>query len=437
MTLILLSDVRPERVTWLWPGRIPFGKLTILDGDGGLGKSTMLLDLAARLSRGAAFPDGPAHQPAGTVLLAVEDGLADTTQPRLAAAGADLGRIAALTAVLDEEGQESLPSIPEDLDAIERAIGQVNARLVLIDPIMSYLSGAVNSHGDHEVRWALTPLAALAERTGAAIVLVRHLNKTPGGKALYRGTGSIAFIGIVRSGLVVAEDPDDRFRRVLAASKANLAARPPSLVYRLVDGGEGIARVAWEGVSAHTADTLLLPQDEEERDEASDAERFLRDALAAGPRPARELLGEARAASIGERTLRGAKARLGVSSDKAHEAGGGWVWALPCPATADDGGKAAEGGQPPATPAPLPSLQPWQPSTVSPSSLNTVKDAKDVKAAKALERGGLAGLTGTLPCLVCGKERFMVEERPQVCHDCRPGYDAWRAARVSEPRGAD
>lgn len=417
MTLIRLADVQPERVSWLWPGRIPLGKLTILDGDGGLGKSTVLLDLAARLSTGEPLPDGPALERAGTVLLSIEDGLADTTRPRLDAAGADLTRIVALTDVPDEHGNPQLPSIPEDIDAIERAIMTVDARFVVIDPVMSYLSGGTNSHADHEVRRALTPLASLAERSGAAIVVVRHLNKTAGGKAIYRGNGSIAFIGIARAGLIIAEDPDDEFRRVLAVSKTNLGPRPVSLAYRLVDNGAGVARVSWEGISHHHADDLLAQRDEEERSDMSDAEAFLRDALAQGARPAADLITEARRLSISERTLRNVKARLHIKSEKEHRGGGQWVWYIPPP---------PEDCRAPAIPQPLQPLQPLQPSRERESE--TLKDAKYVKAAKAGGMGQVASFVAAFPlattngkqaCAHCGKAAYMVINAPQLCSDCK------------------
>lgn len=425
MKLTLIADVQPTTVSWLWPGRIPFGKLTILDGDGGLGKSTLLLDLAARLSRGVAFPDGPPHEPAGTVLLAVEDGISDTHRPRLEAAGADLERIAVLEAVLDAEGNEDIPTIPDDVGTIELACGAVGAKLVIIDPIMSYLAGGTNSHSDHEVRRALTPLAAFAERSGVAVVLVRHLNKTTGGKAIYRGNGSIAFIGVVRSALIVAEDPDDEYRRVIAVSKSNLAARPPSLAYRLTDTGNGVARVAWEGISGHTADSLLNTTDDEERSDRADAEAFLRDALTAGGKPGTELIAEARGLGIGERTLRAAKAGLHIGSEKELKPNGKWLWLPPTPKVAA-----------PHTPESLHTSQPLQPLREEVNSPFNI--AKDVKAAKnqAVEDGATfpAAFAGVPPvavmdcmarCVNCGRQFYVAVGRPVLCQPCR---EAWEAA---------
>src|SRR5215207_5203867 len=226
---ILLSDVEPEQVDWLWPGRIPKGKLTVLDGDPGLGKSAATLDLAARVSAGLNLPDDTPCEAAGAVICSAEDGLADTIRPRLDAAGGDPSRVLSLATVTDEEGLERPISIPEDIPIIENAIGRVGAVLVIIDPLMAFFGADIDSYKDQNVRRALAALASLGERTGAAIVIVRHLNKSGGKTPIYRGGGSIGIIGAARSGMMVGEDPDDENRRVLAPAKSNLAAPAPSL----------------------------------------------------------------------------------------------------------------------------------------------------------------------------------------------------------------
>jgi hypothetical protein len=222
----LLSSVEPEEVSWLWPSWLALGKLALVDGDPGLGKSAMTLDLAARVSSGKVFPDGAECEPAGVVLLSAEDGLADTIRPRLDAAGADTSKVLALATVPDEDGHDRLLSIPEDLALIEKGIRRVGARLVVVDPLMAFLSGDTNSHRDQDVRRALAPLAGLAERTGAAVLVVRHLNKAAANNPLYRGGGSIGIIGAARMAFVVGKDPQDESRRVLASTKNNLA-KPP------------------------------------------------------------------------------------------------------------------------------------------------------------------------------------------------------------------
>jgi len=330
----LLSEVEPERVEWLWPGRLPLGKLAVLDGDPGLGKSAMSLDVAARVSAGLELPDGQRCEPAGVVLLSAEDGLADTIRPRLDAAGADTQRVVALSTVPDGKTERSL-SIPEDLPAVERAIRRVGASLVVVDPIMAFLSGNTNSHKDQDVRRALAPLAKLAERTGAAILIVRHLNKASGGNTLYRGGGSIGIIGAARSGMVVAEDPNDPERRILAQNKQNLSNLAASLVFTVQTAPNGAARVVWCGQSELNASQILrAPLDEEEKSSLSEAKEFLQDELKEGPMGAKQVKNNAHQGDISQRTLKRAKADLGVKSTK--EADGSWTWSLPK--------KAAEGG---------------------------------------------------------------------------------------------
>jgi RecA-family ATPase len=338
--LVRLSDVEPEPVRWLWPGRIPLGKLTMLDGDPGLGKSTLALDIAARLSRGDAMPDGSAGDmdgPAGTVILTAEDGLADTVRPRLDAAGADTSLIVALRFV-EGEGQDRLPTV-FDVDEIEEAITRVGARLIIVDPLVAYLGVETNSYRDQDVRYALAGLAELADRLNVAVVAVRHLNKMPGGNPLYRGGGSIGLIAAARSGLLVAADPEDETaaRRVLASTKSNLAAPPPSLAFHLVPG-DWTVRVAWDGETTYSAAELLTAEDPEERSAADEARAFLIEELASGRQPAADVKRNAIKIGIAERTLKRAKRKLAIEAERdGFGADGTWYWRLPVAAVGSKG----------------------------------------------------------------------------------------------------
>jgi len=323
---VLMSDVQPEKVDWLWLGRIALGKLNVIDGDPGQGKSTLTLDITSRLSTGKAMPSfTETRQPAGVVILSAEDGLADTIKPRLIAAGADCSRILALTTITDVETDEERPFVlPDDLETIKEGVKKVGAKLLIIDPLMAFLSCTVNSHRDQDIRRVLHLLANLAEDTGVAVVVIRHLNKSSTGNSLYRGGGSIGIIGAARSGLLVAVDPDDENKRVLASTKCNLAKKPESLSFHLEDCN-GVSKVAWGGTSTHNADTLLASN--EEQGALEEAENVLESILANGAVLANDVKREAKEAGVSERTLYRAKAKLKVESFK--EGLKAWYWELP------------------------------------------------------------------------------------------------------------
>ena len=337
--IVRMDSVAPERIEWLWPGRIPRGKLTILEGDPKVGKSTLMLDIAARVTTGSPFPDG--HRPAAgcVMILTAEDGLADTVRPRLDAAKADTQRVIAWESVpvLDDEGERTSdrpPSIPRDLGTLETLIVRHGVALVVIDVLNAYLGADVDGHKDQDVRRALMPLAKLAERTAAAVVVLRHLNKSTGGPAIYRGAGSIGIGGAARSILLASVNPEDESRRILASQGSNVAATPEALEYELVDTPEhGCARVGWLGVSLHTASTLLAAGSSEERDALTEACDILADLLSTGPMGARDVLRQSGDAGVSKRTLDRAKKHLGVESRK--RGAGGWEWFLPDRTTDD------------------------------------------------------------------------------------------------------
>ena len=253
-----LSEVTPEPVEWLWPGRLPVGKVVVLDGDPGVGKSTLALDLAARVTTGSPMPDGHRLSSAGgAIILSAEDGAADTIAPRMAAAGGDSSRVGLLQGCWEPAEDSRADNrmlrpiiLPRDLPALAGAIRSYSARLVIVDVLMAYLDGRTDSYRDQDVRSALAPLIRLAEDTGACIVLIRHLSKSGGTHAVYRGGGSIGIVGAARVGLLVAPDPDDSDRRILAVTKCNVAKMAPAMAYRLIgDGAHGCARVRWEGTA--------------------------------------------------------------------------------------------------------------------------------------------------------------------------------------------
>jgi putative DNA primase/helicase len=338
VTLTRLADVEPERVSWLWPGRIPVGKLVTLDGDPGLGKSTLALSLGAPITTGAQWPDGSiCEHPGAVLIMSAEDGLADTVRPRCDAAGVDVTKVHAIEGVpiIDEHGERVLraPTLA-DVAALEQAINRTGARLLVIDVVMAYLPTGTDSHKDQDIRRVLSRLAALADRTGCTVLLLRHLNKASGRDPLYRGGGSIGIVGAARAGLLVAPDPDDPERRVLASVKSNLGPTPDSLMYRLVEAGDyGVARVQWEGQTAHTARTLLSEPHDDDDDAKSEAVRWLEDYLAEqGAAPSKTAKADAAKAGIRERTLQRAVNSLGVTVESRGFPRVTW-WTLPNGAT--------------------------------------------------------------------------------------------------------
>lgn len=339
---VVLSEVTETSISWLWEGRIPLGALTVLDGDPGLGKSLVTLDIAARVTTGRPMPDGTPGVRGGVMLLSCEDSLATTTVPRLAAAGADLGRILALQTVWRFDGQtmrERSVSLPLDVPLIADEMARADARLLIVDPLMAYLDARTNSFRDQDMRAALAPLARLAQQRQAAVLIVRHLNKSEQGNPLYRGGGSIGIIGAARSGLLVGKSPHDpEHERVLAGIKSNLAAPRPALRYRLVkapaaeSGTPSRVMVDWRGECTLSASDLLRSADgdADERLALAEAQEWLRSMLASGPAPARDLLAKCKEIGVSERTLRRAKVALDVVSQRdAFGAQGSWSWALP------------------------------------------------------------------------------------------------------------
>jgi len=328
---VYLIDVEPERVEWLWPGYIPLGKITMLEGDPGLGKSMLTLSLAGIVTGNAKrLPDGQhTDVDGGVVLISLEDGLADTIRPRLdAIPDADLSQIIALDMVPDGDGGQRIITIPGDLDIIERAIIECNAKLLVLDPLSALLDIKHNINNDQDVRRALAPLAKLAERYGCAIVVLRHLGKDRGRSALYRGAGSIGVIGAARAGLMVAKSPDDpEHERVFSQTKSNLGRMMPSLTYRIEGPDNGAGHVVWGGVSPYSADQLAN-QDPEVSGAMAEATEFLTDLLKDGPVLATEAEAARKAAGIADRTLDRARKRLHVQAvrEGGIAGGGRWKW---------------------------------------------------------------------------------------------------------------
>jgi hypothetical protein len=324
-------------VTWIWPGRLAAGKFALLVGDPGVGKSWIALDIAARLSAGRPWPDGaPAGAaPGAALLLSAEDGLADTIKPRLDGLGGEsalVHHVAVLRAGDQERGIQLA-----DTDALEEAIARTHARVVTIDPIAAYLGGT-DSHRDADVRGLVSPLAALAERTGAAMLGIMHLSKGTQRPAIYRAVGSIGFAAAARIVLAVAKDPERENRRIMAVVKSNLSATPPALAYTLADG-----QLIWDSSPASDVDVealLSAPTTPFAREEQTEAENVIGELLedaAAWPMDARDALAAGEARGIHPRALQRAAHRRGIGISRlGFGRGGRWVWHRPIGDIIDD-----------------------------------------------------------------------------------------------------
>ena len=316
IAFIPLSQIQPRPITWLWPERLPLGKLAILDGDPGIGKSLVTLDLCARLTTGRPFPDGPSGltEPADVVILNAEDSADDTIYPRLRALGGNIDLVH-----VPKLGQGRLfkpPRFPRDAESLHQVLLATRAKLVILDPVTAFLERRLMTSNDQCVDEALRPLGVLADHHLCTILLVRHLNKSGGLRSLYRGLGSIGFIGTCRSSWLIAADPQEPRRRVLAQVKGSVSDIQPSLAFRIERAESGALTLTWQGTSPLSADQLLagaatagLKLRPRER-----ATQLLEEFLAGGVRTGDEVWEFMKKNRLAERTVKRAKEDLEIVS---------------------------------------------------------------------------------------------------------------------------
>ena len=330
MHVAKLSSVRMEPVKWLWQGYLPIGKLVMLDGYPGQGKSAAVLDVAARGSKGRKMPDrsrGDVAGPWDTLILTYEDDAADTLRPRIEAAGGDPARIRYVKGMAyNGESDLVAPTLPQDLAALEKVLkARADIRLVVIDPLMASLSGKVDAHRDQDTRRVTAQLARIASRRKVCIVGIRHFRKHTEGNSITAGGGSIGFIGQARVGLVIDRHPDTDDDHcadvsVLACAKSNLGAFPPSLAFRKtghsVESPNGLVetlRLEWIGDAKLSADELLARREEGRSHEGGSAvEEWLREMLSDEPVDRRDLMKAARAEGFPVRTVDYVARKIGV-----------------------------------------------------------------------------------------------------------------------------
>ena len=321
-----LSDVTPEKVEWLWRARIPRGKVTLLVGDPGAGKSFASLAIAASITNGTPLPGDDSSPTPGKVLLwNGEDGIEDTIRIRAEAVGVDLWQMHVIRGGFNEAG-EPRPFSLADVDRLSAEIERLgDIRLVVIDPISVLLAG-VDTHVDAEVRSTLQPIVELARNARAAVVVVLHLKKGEAERIVYRVGGSIGFVALARSVLLVGADEDGK--RAIAPVKSNLCAAPQPIDFRIDDEG----RWWWGSPNDDLSAEHLLHTTRRERGSAVlDAMEFYEQALSDGERDASELAAEARTRGITDKTQERARKKRGVRSRRVGGIGpaGKWVLSLP------------------------------------------------------------------------------------------------------------
>jgi hypothetical protein len=329
-----LSTVRTEPVRWLWKPWIPCAATTIVDGDPGLGKSTLSLDIAARVSRGWAMPPAAGTvvtEPADVLLLSAEDTASTTIRPRLEAAGADLTRIHILDGIGTEENER--PAVlPFDLEVVQEVIQERKVKLLLIDPLMAYLDGEVDPHKDADIRRVLHRFKIMAEAADAAVLVIRHFNKANGAPALYRGGGSIGITGASRSALMVGKHPSTQGTLVFAPVKINLARHPKALEYTLEVRGD-VARIGWGQETDLTADDIIGHPGRNRQRTGDQAADFVRQFLAGGAREVAELDTAMRSAGFSDRSIKeGRRLARTIVSKVGFGTGQRWMIQLSPPA---------------------------------------------------------------------------------------------------------
>ena len=313
LKLISMSEINAEEVQWLWYPYIPLGKLTIIQGDPGEGKTSFILAVIAALTRGEPLPECErAAEPMNVIYQTAEDGLGDTVKPRLIEAAADLDRVL----VIDEAKRELTLSD----ERIEKAITQNGARLIILDPIQAYMGDKADMNKANEVRPIFRRLADVAERTGCAVILIGHLNKAAGGQSAYRGLGSIDFRAAARSVLLIGRVKREPNVRVIVHDKSSLAPEGKPVAFCL-DPETGFS---WIGEYDITADELLSGAGGNTATKTEQAERLILDLLADGKELASEDIVKAAAeAGISERTVQNAKRNMGGILG-ARRVGGQW-----------------------------------------------------------------------------------------------------------------
>lgn len=306
-----VEDIEVRETEWLWYPYIPYGKITIIQGDPGEGKTTLALNIAAALSRGKILGSDEETEAGNIIYQTAEDGFADTIKPRLVAAGADCTKIKWVN-----ESYEPLSFTDERL---EEAIQRIQPKLVILDPLQAYLGANVDMHRANEIRPVMSRLASLAHGYQCAIVLIGHMNKNMGTKSSYRGLGSIDLTAAARSVLVVAREKKDKQIRVVAQIKSSLAPEGDTIAFRLSENN------GFTFMGKYEADIDALLMGVGKTSQRSAASVFLKEFLAEGKKPSLEIYAAAAQRGISPKTLRRAKDELNIRVSRKESC---WFWEL-------------------------------------------------------------------------------------------------------------
>ena len=321
LKIIKASDVDCRNIEWLWYPFIPYGKVTVLQGDSGDGKSLVILKLAAMLTQGEPMPftDGDGQTPINVIYQSSEDDADDTIVPRFMESGGNPDRLFFIS-----EKEKFLSFSDERLLT---ALEQTQARLIILDPLSAYIGESTQLNSANAVRSQFRPLIEIAKKQRCAILIIHHQNKQIGQKAINRGSGSVDVIAAARSALIIARTSRDRpDERILAQVKCNVGPTGNAIVFSVSNG-----EVEWIREDARTADEVLgntFSEPGRHDTQLQTAKETLRQFLSAGPRPQQEVMHMMKAAGVGESTAKKAKAQLEIRSVKQ---GSMWFWSLPDP----------------------------------------------------------------------------------------------------------
>lgn len=339
LVVLMSNEVEVEKTNWVWPGYIPAGKLTLIAGDPGMGKSTMVGDIVSRISRGTFLPSGQRSITGTSLIASAEDSAEDTITPRLIACGANLKKVGIIREVRDdaEIDESRYLSFPRDLTLLKNTIISTGCRLLIIDPLTAFLEKGTDSYKDQDMRRVLHPIESIAQETGSAIVIVAHLNKKEDSSTLYRVGGSIGFIAAARSVLGVTRAEDDS--RILYSLKCNLASPPSAMAYEIKQvrkvktaentwAGENIinsSAIRWLGevdFNPFAKNKIATPESQI----IEDAKSFLQELLRAGEMSTDQIYEEGKQAGVAKSSINKVKSILGIINVRRNNL---WFWSLP------------------------------------------------------------------------------------------------------------